>query len=195
MVAAARARTARDSTRASFIVADAQDYPFEPGCFHMIISRFGVMFFADFIRAFANLRRAAKSGAELRFIAWRTPEENSFMTVTERAAAPFIPNLPTRKPDVPGPFAFADGQRLHRILEESGWTEIDIQPLDVPCTFAEKELMGYVTRIGPLGQVLHQVDDRTRSIVIDRVREAFEPYVRGAEVHFTAACWTVGARA
>lgn len=195
MITAARARAGREGTPASFIRANAQDHAFEPASFDMLISRFGVMFFDDFVRAFANLRRAAKDDAELRFVAWRSPSENPFMTTAERAAAPLLPNLPARRPDAPGQFAFADQRRVHRILEESGWAGIDIQPIDVPCTLPEKELVRYLTRLGPLGLILHEADDRTRTQVIETVRAAFEPYVHGAEVRFNAACWMIGARA
>jgi ubiquinone/menaquinone biosynthesis C-methylase UbiE len=195
MLTAARARAEREGTPASFILANAQDHAFEPASFDIIISRFGVMFFDDFVRAFANLRRAATDNAELRFVAWRSPSENPFMTTAERAAAPLLPNLPARRPDAPGQFAFADQRRVHRILEESGWGEIDIQPLDVACTLPEKELVRYLTRLGPLGLLLHEADDRTRTQVIETVRAAFEPYVHGAEVRFTSACWMVSARA
>lgn len=195
MLSAARARAEREHTSASFIRANAQDHAFEPASFDMIISRFGVMFFDDPVGAFANLRRAAKDDAELRFISWRSPSENPFMTTAERAAAPLLPNLPARRPDAPGQFAFADAHRVRRILEESGWTRIDIQPLDVVCTLPEKDLLRYLTRLGPVGQRLHEVDERTRSQVIEVVRAAFEPYVDGAEVRFTAACWNVSARA
>ncbi len=195
MITAAQARAEREGTPASFIRANAQDHAFEPASFDMIISRFGVMFFDDFVRAFTNLRRAAKDDAELLFIAWRSPSENPFMTTAERAAAPLLPNLPARRPDAPGQFAVADQRRVHRILEESGWAEIDIRPIDVACTFPEKELVRYLTRLGPLGLILHEADDLTRTRVIETVRAAFEPYVHGAEVRFTAACWMVGARA
>jgi ubiquinone/menaquinone biosynthesis C-methylase UbiE len=195
MLAAAQARADRERTPASFIRADVQIHDFEPGSFDMIISRFGVMFFEDSVRAFANLRRAARDGAELRFIAWRSAAENPFMTTAERAAAPLLPNIPARQPDAPGQFAFADRRRVHRILEESGWTEIDIRPIDVACTLPEKELVRYFTRLGPLGLILREVDDRARRQVIETVRAAFEPYVHGAEVRYTAACWMVGARA
>jgi SAM-dependent methyltransferase len=195
MITAARARAEREGTPASFILANAQNHAFEPAGFDMIISRFGVMFFDDCIQAFGNLRRAAKDAAELRFIAWRSPSENPFMTTAERSAAPLLPNLPARRPDAPGQFAFADPRRVHRILEESGWAGIDIRPIDVACTLPEKELVRYLTRLGPLGLILHEADDRTRTQVIETVRAAFEPYVHGAEVRFTAACWMVGARA
>ena len=195
MIAAARARAEREGTQASFLRANAQLHAFEPASFDLILSRFGVMFFDDSVRAFANLRRAARHAAEFRFVAWRSAAENPFMTTAERAAAPLLPNLPARRPEAPGQFAFADRHRLSSILEESGWAEIDIRPIDVACTLPEKELVRYLSQLGPVGLRLQEVDDRTRTQVIETVRAAFEPYVHGAEVRFTAACWRVSARA
>jgi hypothetical protein len=43
--------------------------------------------------------------------------------------------------------------------------------------------------------MLQEADERTRTQVIETVRAAFEPYVHGAEVRYTAACWSVGAMA
>jgi SAM-dependent methyltransferase len=195
MIAAARARAEGSGTQASFIRADAQTHAFEPASFDMIVSRFGVMFFDDSVRAFANLRRAARDQGELRFIAWRSPAENPFMTTAERAAAPLLPNLPARRPDEPGQFALADRHRTHAILEESGWADVDMRPFDVACSLPEDQLVPYFTRLGPVGTILHEADDRTRTQVIETVRAAFEPFVHGADVRFTAACWMVAARA
>ncbi|WP_307129785.1 class I SAM-dependent methyltransferase [Streptomyces aurantiacus] len=195
MVTAARVRAEQEGSRASFVLADAQDHAFEPATFDMVISRFGVMFFKDSVKAFANLRRAAREDAALRFIAWRGPAENPFMTTAERAAAPFMPEMPARRPDEPGQFAFADADRVRRVLEESGWAGIDIRPVDVTCALPERELVRYFSRLGPLGLVLREADERTRTHIIETVRAAFDPYTRGEEVRFTAACWTVGARA
>jgi SAM-dependent methyltransferase len=195
LIAAARARAEQEDTPASFIRADAQTHAFEPASFDVIMSRFGVMFFDHPVLAFANLRRAARDGAALRAIVWRSAAENPFMTTAERAAAPLLPNLPARQPGAPGQFSFADGHRVSSILEESGWAGIDIRPIDVECTLPEKELVGYFTRLGPVGLVLQEVDVRTRAQVIDTVRTAFDPYVHGTEVRFAAACWMVSARA
>jgi SAM-dependent methyltransferase len=194
MIAHARARAARDGSQATFICDDVQRHAFEPASADTIMSRLGVMFFDDPVRAFANLRRAAKDDAELRFIAWRSAAENPFMTTAERAAAPLLPNLPPRKPDGPGQFAFANELRVEAILRESGWTGIDVRPLDIACTLPENELVGYLTRLGPVGLVLQDVDEPTRAQVIEAVRAAFDPYVHGDEVRFTSACWMVTAR-
>ncbi|MBN3727949.1 class I SAM-dependent methyltransferase [Burkholderia sp. Ac-20379] len=195
MIALAQARAEREGSTARFIEADAQTHRFAPATFDRIVSRFGVMFFDDPLAAFANLRRAAKAGGELRCIAWRGAADNPFMTTAERAAAPLLPNLPARRPDGPGQFSFADRHRVANLLAAGGWAEIEIQPVDIDCTLPEPELVNYFSRLGPVGLALQALDEPARLSVIESVRTAFEPYVHGAEVRYTAACWSVGARA
>lgn len=193
MLAAARARMMQEGLAADFIQADAQTHVFAPGQFDAVFSRFGVMFFADPVAAFVNLRRAARG--HLRFAAWRAAAENPFLTAAEHAAAPLLPNIMVPAPGAPGPFAFADRDRISSILKSSGWASITIEPVEVACRFAEAELENYLAVMGPVGRALQQADDGTRTRVMGAVRPAFEGFVRGVEVQFTAACWMVNARA
>ena len=195
LIEAARLRAERDGVPADFLLADAQEHAFEPASFDMLISRFGVMFFDDPERALGNLRRAAAPGATLRFVTWRSAAENPFMTTAERAAAPLLPQLPPRAPDGPGQFSLADEGRATHILEQGGWDSISLEPIDVVCTLPEKDLMRYVTRLGPLGRIFTEIEERTREKVIETVRAAFEPYVHGEVVRVAAAGWMVRARA
>jgi hypothetical protein len=128
-------------------------------------------------------------------IAFRSAAENPFMTAAERAAAPLLPDLPPRRTDGPGQFAFADAGRVRGILADSGWRDIELRPLDVACVMPEPELEGYLMRLGPVGLALRNADPATRTRVIAAVRAGFEPYVQGPEVRFTAACWEIVARA
>ena len=105
-----------------------------------------------------------------------------------------MPNLPPREPGAPGQFAFAEPARVTRILENSGWSDVALRPLDVACSFPEAKLVGYFTQLGPLGRVFDQADPSLRRRIVDEVRGAFAPYVHGDEVRFDAACWMVGAR-
>jgi SAM-dependent methyltransferase len=186
MVAAAAAR----APELTFLCADAQRHAFEPGSFDLVASRFGVMFFDDPVAAFTNLRSAC-SGA-LRFVAWRSAAENPFMTTAERAAPPGLDVLP-RDPDGPGQFAFGDEAKVRRILEDAGWADVTISPVDVTCSMPEASLLPYVGRLGPVGMALTDADDDTRARVLDTVRPAFDPFVVGDEVRFDAACWLVAA--
>lgn len=195
MIVAAQARAQREATQASFICADVQRHAFDPASFDTIMSRFGVMFFDDPVVAFTNLRRAATDDARLHCIAWRGAADNPFMTTAERAAAPLLPNLPARRPGAPGQFAFADQNRVASILEASGWAAIEIRPVDVDCTLPESALVDYFSTLGPVGLILQDADGQTRKRVVGVVRRAFDPYVHGADVRFTAACWMISASA
>src|SRR5690606_35751500 len=194
MIALARQRAEAEEVAPRFIVGDAQTYAFDDKSFDVIVSRFGIMFFDDPVRAFSNLRRATAPGGALEVIAWRGSVENPFMTTAERAAAPFVPKMPARNPDEPGQFAVADRSRVYSILEKSGWAGISIEPLDVECALPKRDLERYFTRLGPLGRILPQLDDSTRSRTVQAVREAFDPYLQGEEVRFPAACWSIGAK-
>jgi SAM-dependent methyltransferase len=189
----ARARAQREGSSAQFIHADAQTHAYEPASFDLAVSRFGVMFFDDPVAAFGNLRRAAAANAQLRLVVFRAISENPFMTTAERAAAPLVTNLPPRKPNAPGQFAFADEARVRRILEDAGWAQAALAPIDIDCRFPASDLERFFTRLGPLGQVLREADESTRQRVIREVRAAFDPYVRDGEVRFTSACWLISA--
>ncbi|BEL04361.1 class I SAM-dependent methyltransferase [Actinoplanes sichuanensis] len=197
MLAAARARADRAGVagQTGFVEADAQDHAFDAGTFDTVMSRFGVMFFADFVRAFTNLRRSGTPGAGLRMIVWRDIADNPYMEVAETAARPLLQDMPVRDPHAPGQFALSDPEVVDRILRDSGWTGIGVDPVDLVCTLPESELVGYFTRFGPVGLALTDTDAETRARVIDVVRPAFDPFVDGADVRFTAACWLVTARA
>jgi SAM-dependent methyltransferase len=193
MITAARAREHQEGAPTEFLHADAASHPFPNAHFDTVISRFGVMFFEDPVGAFTNLRRATRAGGRLRFIAWRDPAENPFLTTAERAAAALLPDLASRNPDAPGPFALASKDRTQRILTGSGWTDVDLRPVDVPCSLSDTELERYFTRVGTVSRKLPELDGELRSKVIDTVRSAFDIYRTDGEVRYTAACWLVDA--
>lgn len=195
MVARATERGAAEGLPVRFIEGDAQSKAFAPAAFDMAISRFGVMFFSDSVAAFANIRRAMTPGGLLHAIAWRGPRDNGFMTAAERAAQPLLPAMPARDPEAPGQFAFADKDRVLGLLWDAGWSDIDIEATDFACAFPASALADYVASMGPLGLFLAQVDGAERARIVDQVLPAFDRYIDGDAVRFTAACWSIRARA
>jgi SAM-dependent methyltransferase len=189
MIALARQRAA--DAAVEFVVADAGRHRFDPGAFDVIASRFGVMFFEQPERAFANLRTATRGGGTLRAVVWRRPEETPFMTAAEQAADGLLA-LPPRTAG-PGQFAFADRGRVLDVLGAAGWSDADATPVDVDCAFPAADLDAYVGTMGPVGRALTEHDEATRARVVERVRPAFDRFRHGDEVRFTAACWLVEA--
>jgi ubiquinone/menaquinone biosynthesis C-methylase UbiE len=72
-----------------FELADATLYPFEPASTDLLVSRFGVVFFAEPALSFANMRRALRPSGRLAFACWREPRDNPLMTP---ARFPLRPN-------------------------------------------------------------------------------------------------------
>ena len=104
MLARARERASQDLP-VRFVHADATVHDFAPDWADLIVSRFGVMFFADPARSFANLRKGLKRGGRLAFACWREAKQNPFFIVPLREARKHAPPLPEMGPEEPGPFA------------------------------------------------------------------------------------------
>lgn len=193
MLAAAEARARAAGLQPRFLRADAESHDFAESGFDSVVSRFGVMFFGQPVAAFANLRRATRTGGSLCFFAWRSALENGFMSLAEKAASPFLPPLPPRQPHAPGQFAFADRDHVAGILRDSGWGKIDITPVDVECGLPVDRLPTYLSRFGPLGRVMEGLEPARRQEVLGHLLASFAPFVQGEEARFTAACWQVNA--
>ena len=75
-----------DEINVTFDNEDVAVYPFEEGTFDRVFSRFGVMFFADPIVAFANIRSGMKSGARMAFVCWQALDQNPLLEIPFRVA-------------------------------------------------------------------------------------------------------------
>ena len=192
LLAAARRRN--ELAQVAFERADAQTHAFDQP-FDAIYSRFGVMFFADPVAAFANLRRALKSGGRMAFVCWRAEAANPIMTLPMTAAAKHLPPLPPpQDPDAPGPFAFADSARLARILEAAGFRSVAIAPHDEPIGGNDHAgTLELALHLGPLGRYLREHPER-HAAVIDAVRDAIEPFIVNGIARIPSATWIVTAR-
>ena len=133
----ARARERTQSNRSMrFELADATVYDFERREADLIVSRFGVMFFADPAKSFANLRKGLKAGGRLAFACWREAKQNPFFILPLREAAKHAPPLPETNPEDPGPFAFANEARVRRILSDAGFADVVLEPHDLELDIA-----------------------------------------------------------
>lgn len=196
MLARARERTP-DSARVVFACADAASQSFTPD-HTLVLSRFGVMFFADPYAAFRNLRTALAAEGRLCFACWQEPRLNPWIAIAGQAVQPFLP-VPAERPDprAPGPFAFADPQYLRGILEHGGFRDIAIEA-STPTLHVGDDLeaaMTFLQQVGPLSRVLAELDDAAGDAALTAARDALTPHVTERGLDLGAACWIVHARA
>ncbi len=72
------AQKCADHENISFVLADAQAHRFTSQKFDTVISRFGVMFFENPVKAFQNIKSALSIEGKLHFVCWAALEENEF---------------------------------------------------------------------------------------------------------------------
>jgi len=193
MLAVARRRAeAAGLAWARFAQADSQVEAFEPA--DGVFSRFGVMFFADPTAAFANLYKALKPGGRVAFVCWRPLAQNPWMTVPMAAVAPLLPEpLPPAPPDAPGPFAFADRDRLRGILAGAGFTDIAIEASDQKIGQGDVEAATLIAlNAGPVAAAARTYPDLKHRIQA-AVRVALAPYETPDGVRLDSSVWIVRA--
>jgi SAM-dependent methyltransferase len=190
-------RRAREqgASNASFRNSDAQTHAFSDAEFDVTYSRFGVMFFADPARAFANLREALRPGGRLAFVCWQALDRNPWMAVPMAAAAREIPFPSPSDPQAPGPFAFSDLQRVRRILTDAGFANVVVEgheeTLSIGGGGSVDAAAEFLVQMGPTGSALRQAGPSAESRVRAAVREALAPFSGPGGVEMASATWIV----
>ena len=196
----ARARSgaaAAGLSNAVFQQGDAQVHELEPGTFGTVISRFGVMFFADPVAAFANIRSATRPGGRLVFACWQPLAANQWLLVPAAALAEHLPPPDPAPADGPGMFAFADPDRLRPILAAAGWRDIEIASEHASILVGGGGSVADAVeflRTATMGRtMLAGADAATADRALASLRAALTPYADADGVHLGAAVWLVRA--
>jgi SAM-dependent methyltransferase len=198
MLAGARQRVAESGLgNISLTQADTQVYCLEASGFDLIVSRFGVMFFADPIAAFRNLLPAARPGGRLCFVCWGPIEENRHWMIPYEVALRHLgPPAPT-PPHAPGPLAFSDREYVRSILESADFAEIviDRETPDIIGSTPEEEAE-YACVMGPPARLIDEKkpDQAVRATIRREMAEAFAAYARGGPMLLPSTVFLVTAR-
>jgi SAM-dependent methyltransferase len=183
---------------AEFILADATVHPFPPDSFDLLVSRFGVMFFADPALSFANMHRAMRRSGRLAFACWRAPRENPFFMVPLQAVYQHVPKMPQVGPEDPGPFSFAPEARVQRILGAAGFSGVAMEPCDLALDLAVGRGLDAAVesgvQVGPAARALADQPPDVVAAAAKSVREALAPHAKGDTVPLDATIWIVTAK-
>jgi SAM-dependent methyltransferase len=196
MLARARAAAAlADLPNASFEHGDAQVWS-PPGLrFDTVVSRFGMMFFADPVAALANLRGITKARGRLAFTCWQSLAANDWILVPGAALAEHLPLPDPGPPDSPGMFALADPDRIRRILEDAGWREISVTSEQVSVLLGRSpdDAVEFLRNRSAARTVLAGADPGRQARALRAVRDALNPHAGQDGVRLNAAVWVVKA--
>jgi ubiquinone/menaquinone biosynthesis C-methylase UbiE len=195
MLARARERAAELGLRnLRFLETDAQEAKLGER-FDLVFSRFGVMFFASPEAAFANLRASLAPGGRLAFVCWQEMKRNPWMLVPTQAIAQVVELPAPPPPGAPGPFSFADPERVRAILEAAGFADVAIEPFLGQCRRGDlDEAAEFSLVVGPAARALVDAGEDQRRAARAAAREALAPYATPSGVILDYASWIATAR-
>jgi SAM-dependent methyltransferase len=193
LLALARSRATTTGSAARFVAGDAQELELASGR-DAVFSRFGVMFFADPVAAFRNLAKALRPGGRLTFVCWRRPDENPWMIAPLQAAiAAGLPQPPEATRHAPGPYAFADRDRVAGILASAGFDRVTIEAHDELVGGSDLDgALELALTIGPLARALRE-HPSYQTTVTPAVRDALARFVVDGALRAPSATWIVSA--
>jgi SAM-dependent methyltransferase len=181
----------------SFFLGDASRMLIDPP-FDLIMSRFGVMFFDDPAKAFANLAKMTKIGGRIVFVCWRAPQHNQWVTLPMSALDGLVEAKGANVVDGPGPFSFANPDKVRAILSGAGFSDIKITPFDGEMAMGNprgiEAAAAYIGEIGPAARAIADLPKELRPQVMARLEASVTPLMRGDCLVLQGGVWVVEAR-
>ena len=175
----------------SYVQADAESHPFPTAGFDLCISRFGTMFFADPVAAFANIGRALRLGARLVILVWQSRSRNEWAIEIDRSVGG-PPSAPVNRFD---PFSLADPAVTEGILTDAGFTEVSFTDVHEPVFYGEDTEAAYdaVLSLWQAKDLLADLDAATAERALQLLRTTITAHDTSAGVLFDSRAWIVSA--
>jgi SAM-dependent methyltransferase len=191
MISLCRRRAAAAQSTAQFIEGDAEEHRFERPGFDLGFSQLGIMFFADPVAAFRNIRRGLKKRGRIAFACWRSPAEHLWASVPESAARPFLPPSPPADHNAPGRYSLREADRIRQVLTGAGFYAIDMLKQDAR-TFAGAT-PEEAAESAMFQTSLAVVDEVTRNKVREAIAVRLAQEMAPDGIYLTSAAWLVRA--
>ncbi|WP_410673752.1 class I SAM-dependent methyltransferase [Amycolatopsis sp. cmx-4-68] len=189
---ARRDAAAENLANLAFEQGDAQVHPFREAAFDVIISRGGVLFFADPVAAFGHLRTALAPGGRLAFLG---PRPGGAGSPYARATAALTPYLREPSPAARGMGSLTDPARITEVLTAAGFRDIEITPEGADMDYGADAgaAADFLLSMSPARHNLRDLDAASLTALRDQVRTALEEFETPAGVRIPGTVWIVTA--
>lgn len=199
MLSIARERTKSAAVPVKIINDDAETHQLVPETFDVMFSQFGLMFFRNPRKAFANFHAALKPGGRIAFVCWRDPERNPWLVTPFEAVHHFKPEMEVPNPDArASPFSFASKKKVEALLRDTGFVDVQLESFETKAMMGEgslEECIDYVTKFASsVAAVIRDRSDVEGLEVIDTLQNALAPYHNGNSIELAASAWIVSAK-
>ncbi len=186
-------------TNVSFVVGDAQNYPFE-AVYDFCFSRFGTQFFENPVAGLRNIRASLRPGGVMTMIVWRTIADNPWLGVPKEVVLQYLPPPgEDAKTCGPGPFSMADQDMVTKQLEIAGYTDIRFERVDAPLMVGKtvEDAVGFQLALGPAGEVYREAAgeaEHRHNEIVAALEAELRKYETSEGIVMDSSSWKVSAR-
>jgi SAM-dependent methyltransferase len=197
-ISAAAIERARDLAEAqgvgnvTFEQADAQVHRFGRERFDLVTSRFGTMFFADPVAAFANLGRALRADGRLVMMVWQGGDRNEWNVAINRC----LKGAAAAASAGPDPFSLADPPAVTGILEAAGFGDVTFTDVREPMYFGPDvaTALEWIRGFACTEEALDRLDPSAAARALGRLWVMLAEHNGDRGVRFGSRAWIVTAR-
>jgi SAM-dependent methyltransferase len=160
LLSCARDRAPKASASTDYLLIDAQTDAIQDACFDIATSRFGVMFFADPVVAFENIRRWLVPGGRLMVSGWAAVDGNPWFEAPRDGAIAQLGPPDSSDPNGPGPLGFQNIEHVNGILRTAGFENVKAECAQVTLRYPGPvdAVAALAANIGPAARILKKYD-------------------------------------
>ena len=191
----ARSQTPTQGAEVEWREGDAMTLPFADAEFNLVCCHQGLQFFPDRLAAIREMFRVLIPGGRLLLSVWRSIEHH--LDAVAMAAA-LQRHVSAEAASVRNEiFSLGDAETIEGLLDEAGFREIVIRPIIKTLSFpsAEAFTTRYISAVGPLARMVSEVDDITRTAILEDMSVALQSYINSDGLAIPTASHLVTAHA
>ncbi len=158
-------------------VMDAEQLDLPDNSVDAVICRNGLMLFADPLRALREVYRVLRPGGKFAALVFSAPEKNTWLAIPGKIAMEAA-SLPPPAPGQPGLFSLSQPQRFTAVLQEAGFTNVEITSHSGMITLGpEESIVSFLKEAaGALQMILSRLPDDVQQMTWNKIGGALSQF-------------------
>lgn len=172
-----------------FRIADGQQLPFDDGTFDLVVNQYGLMFFPDRPKGFAEAYRVLKPGGHFVFATWdRTADTPLFRLVIDGNIVPFFDQEDTARFYLP--FSLHDQGQMQRFLADAGFRNMKVMLIKFEGSAGSvKDIVNGLFLKHPMGRAVEEREPGAVSRIAAAMERSLVEYFGTGPFRFGLKAW------